>query len=153
MISHSEVRTRIRAGTILALSVRQPWPWCMSIPCDAAKDIENRSWRTNVRGTVLVHASGGMTPEEYEFCLAYCREVALIRPFPSGLTMPSFGELQRGGIVGAVEIVDCVSKSESPWFMGPWGFVLRNFQSLPFMPCRGMPGFFKPSMTEAQAAE
>lgn len=153
MISYSEVRTRIRAGTILALSVRQPWPWCMSVPGDAAKDIENRSWRTNQRGVVLIHASSGMTREEYEFCLAYCREVALIRPFPSMLAMPAFEDLQRGGIVGAVEITDCVSKSDSPWFMGPWGFVLRNYHPLPLIPCRGMPGFFRPTLTEAQAAE
>lgn len=152
MISISEVRTRIRASNILALSVRQPWPWCMSIPGDTCKDIENRSWRTNVRGTVLIHASSGMTRDEYEFCLAYMHEISLIRMFPAGLVMPEFDKLERGGIVGVVEIIDCVKESESPWFMGPWGFVLRNYQSLPFMPCRGMPGFFKPTLTEARAA-
>lgn len=50
--------------------------------------------------------------------------------------------MQYGGIIGSVEIVDCVEHSYSPWFMGPHGFLLRNPVSLPFVPCRGRLGFF-----------
>ncbi|WP_229215634.1 ASCH domain-containing protein [Duganella sp. CY15W] len=39
-----------------ALSIRQPWAWLI---VNGYKDIENRSWSTNVRGKVLVHASKG----------------------------------------------------------------------------------------------
>ena len=33
---------------------------------------------------------------------------------------------RKGAIIGEVDIVDCVTKSTSPWFEGPFGFVLRN---------------------------
>jgi hypothetical protein len=41
-----------------------------------------------------------------------------------------------------VEIVDCVKRSESKWFFGEYGFVLRNPIALPFTPHRGQLGFF-----------
>lgn len=40
-----------------ALSIRQPWAWLIA---NGYKDIENRSWRTNYRGPVLIHASAAM---------------------------------------------------------------------------------------------
>jgi hypothetical protein len=49
-----------------------------------------------------------------------------------------------GGIIGRAEIVDCVRQHESPWFEGPWGFVLANAQPIDFIPCRGQLGFFMP---------
>lgn len=58
------------------------------------------------------------------------------------ITLPAFEDLDRGGIVGAVDILDCVSASASPWFCGPLGFVLANATPLPFHPCRGALGFF-----------
>ena len=36
------------------LSVRQPWAWAI---CSGEKTIENRSWATDYRGTIAVHAS------------------------------------------------------------------------------------------------
>ncbi len=38
----------------LALSIRQPWAWLI---INGYKDIENRSWPTNYRGTFFIHAS------------------------------------------------------------------------------------------------
>lgn len=122
-----------------AISVRQPWAWCI---VSAGKDIENRDWPTRYRGTVLVHASKGMTKDEFESCLSLCHAISRDNPFPSGLTMPAFEELQRGGIVGQVDIVDCVTDSPSPWFYGRYGFVLENAKALPFRPLKGALGFF-----------
>ena len=64
----------------------------------------------------------------------------------NGVTLPPYEQLERGGIVGEVEIVDCVSHSESPWFFGPYGFVLRNSKPLPFQPCKGSLNFFDPKI-------
>ena len=119
----------------LALSVRQPWPWAMQ---HAGKDIENRDWRTTRRGRVAIHAGKGMSLREYRDCMELIREVK-----GEGFDLPGMDELQRGGIVGTVEIVDCVTRSESPWFFGAFGFVLRDFHPIPFIPCRGELGFFK----------
>ena len=44
-----------------ALSIRQPWAHLI---LHGGKDIENRDWRTSVRGRVLVHASKGMTRDD-----------------------------------------------------------------------------------------
>ena len=62
--------------------------------------------------------------------------------------MPSFETIERGGIIGSVEIVDCVTESESPWFFGRYGYVLRDPRPLPFAPWRGQLGFFDVPMDE-----
>lgn len=58
------------------------------------------------------------------------------------IELPPLADLQRGGIVGSVQIVDCVMQSDSPWFRGRFGFVLRDPRPLPFVPWRGSLGFF-----------
>jgi hypothetical protein len=125
-----------------ALSIRQPWAWAI---IHAGKDIENRSWPTRFRGRFLVHASGSMSRKEYEDCLNVLHRISLIGPFPAGLALPAFGELERGGIIGSVDLVDCFEDHWSPWFCGdPYAFVLANPEPLPFRPVRGSLGFFDP---------
>lgn len=120
-----------------ALSIRQPWAWLI---LNAGKDIENRNWPTRYRGRVLVHAGKGCTRAEYEDA---CDTVDHINRLQnSHIKLPPLTKLQRGGIVGSVEIVDCLTASESPWFFGEHGFVLRKPQLLPFTPWRGELGFF-----------
>ncbi|EIP96861.1 ASCH domain-containing protein [Opitutaceae bacterium TAV1] len=118
----------------VALSIRQPWSFFV---VHGFKDIENRTWRTHFRGPVLIHAGGTPEPiyiEDEEFISS-----ALGRPYPQDL---SEGHAPVGGIVGVAEIVDCVTVSRSPWFGGPFGFVLRNARPLPFVPLKGKRGFF-----------
>lgn len=124
----------------LALSIRQPWAWLI---LHAGKDVENRSWWTRVHGRILIHASKGMTLDEWTDGFAAARSVLGDNPRAIDLTFPAAAQLQRGGIVGEAEIVDCVTLSRSPWFVGPYGFVLRNARPLPFMPCKGRLGFFE----------
>ena len=120
-----------------ALSIRQPWAWMI---LHAGKDIENRAWPTRFRGRVLIHASKGMTHEEWEDAWEFAHgSGASPAAVAARLT---FDNIERGGIVGSVEIVDCVTRSDSPWFMGTYGFVLRNPIALPFQPYRGALGFF-----------
>ena len=122
-----------------AISIRQPWAWLI---INAGKDIENRDWPTRLRGRVLIHAAKGMTRDEYESAIDAARHAGQTRPFPPGLTLPAFSKIERGGVVGAVEIVDCVTKSDSPWFHGRYGFVLRDPKPLGFVPIKGALGFF-----------
>lgn len=118
---------------MLALSVRQPWAWLI---IHGGKDVENRDWSTRVRGRVLIHAAKGCTIDEYRDGEAFAFDVNL------GIRVPPLTTLDRGGIVGSVEIVDCVVSSPSPWFQGKYGFVLRDPRPLPFRPVRGQLGFF-----------
>lgn len=121
-----------------ALSIRQPWAWMI---LHAGKDIENRTWPTQVRGRVLVHASKGMTRAEYD----EARLFAMVRAKVDlqALRFPRFEEVQRGGTLGTVEIVGCVENSPSLWFQGPFGFVLRDPRLEQFRPMGGQLGFFE----------
>ena len=119
------------AITMKAISVRQPWAWLI---VNGHKDIENRDWPTKFRGPVYIHASKGMTRNEYEDAAAFARGL--------GVTVPPADQLERGGIVGAVHITDCVDDSGSRWFFGKFGFVLENATAIPFFPFRGQLGFF-----------
>jgi len=51
--------------------------------------------------------------------------------------------LDRGGVVGMAEIVDCVTDYTSKWFTGPHGYVLRNRKPLPFVKWRGALGLLE----------
>ena len=119
-----------------ALSIRQPWAWLI---LHAGKDIENRVRHWNFRGKLYVHASKGMTRDEY---LAAEIFMAGIHHHGKPITLPPFEDLQRGGLVGTVEVVDCVESSHSPWFNGPFGLVLKNPQPIPFVPFKGALGLF-----------
>lgn len=120
---------------VLAISVRQPWAWAIF---HALKDIENRTWKTAVRGVVAIHASSGMTRSEYSEFEAFRKLRGL-----DGLPVPAFEELTRGAILGTVEIVDCVTHSPSQWFQGCYGFVLKNPSLLSEpIPFKGQLGFF-----------
>lgn len=119
-----------------ALSIRQPWAWLI---VNGHKDIENRSWKTSFRGKIYVHAGKGMTRDEYATALAVAQDI------DPGITLPPFEQLERGGIVGTVDVTGCADTSPSPWFFGEYGFTLANAQALPFTACRGELGFFKPS--------
>ena len=57
--------------------------------------------------------------------------------------MPKPDEFEMGGIIGQATIADCVSNSESRWFFGKYGFVLRDGKPLPFRGYRGQLGFFE----------
>jgi hypothetical protein len=131
---------------MLALSIRQPWAWMIM---HGGKDVENRDWHTKVRGRVLIHASKGMTKDEWDSAWHFSREtdapsIALF----SGLT---YDNIERGGIIGSVVIYDCVTEFSSPWFVGTYGFLLRDSRPLPFTPWRGQLGFFNVPVAELPA--
>ena len=124
-----------------ALSIRQPWA---TLILRGGKDIENRVWRTKQRGTVLIHASKGMTRDEWEDAMAFARPLLLERHGDDAELWEAFAfdRQKRGGIVGAVDLIDCVYASPSRWYMGDAGFVLANPRPLPFFPLKGALGFF-----------
>jgi hypothetical protein len=141
------------------LSLRQPWAWVVVY---LGKDIENRDWDMSYRGDFLIHASLGMTKNEYYGCMEFCQAVlgsSVIAKFP-GLK-----SLQRGGIVGAATVVgvlppctDCVCDKkvgivlkpcgrDHRWHM-PWkyGFQLQNIRPSPeFIESKGMLGLYNAS--------
>ena len=100
-----------------ALSIRQPWAWLIIRPdvVDPAerqkmaldglfKDIENRTWSTNYRGRIAIHASKKPDPD----IDLIRREFATI-----GIDIPH--DLDYGQIVGTVVLVDCTENDGSEW--------------------------------------
>lgn len=121
------------------ISVRQPWAWLI---INGGKDIENRNWSTKLRGRVLIHASKGCGRREWLEAWDVVRCISR-EAWAKGIKEIQTGTIERGGIIGSVEIVDCVNRSDSPWFFGQYGFVLRDPQPSPFYRCNGALGFFK----------
>jgi len=122
----------------LALSIRQPWAYAVAA---GWKDIENRDWRQpnpglKFRGAVAIHASGGMTQDEYYGACSTFRHC--------GFECPPPHELVRGAIIGTAEIVDIVKHTDSPWFFGRLGLVIANARLLAEpIPSSGALGFFE----------
>src|ERR1017187_6266266 len=84
------------------------------------KDVENKSSRTHFRGTILIHASATIaTREIVDKFVDRARKLKIL------------GKKEQynpdvGAILGMVDVVDCVETSESPFFEGPYGWVLAN---------------------------
>jgi hypothetical protein len=87
-----------------AITVKPVWAWAIIY---AGKNIENRSWRTNIRGLIAIHASKNLTRREYE-------ESKKLLPRRWRNELPAYENLSRGVIIGVVELVDCVTESKSP---------------------------------------
>ena len=122
-----------------ALSVRAPWWWAIL----HGKPVENRDWSTNFRGVIWLHASKHWSRREIEEDLDDVRYMAE----EDKLVLPDLdlGWMLDccGCIVGSVEIVDCVKEYPSAFFVGEYGFVLRNPVPLHTpIPFKGALGFF-----------
>ncbi|MHC1772100.1 MAG: ASCH domain-containing protein [Flexilinea sp.] len=115
-----------------AISIRQPWAWLI---VNGIKTVENRTWKTNYRGRLLIHASTRLDFNEADFA-DFCQDAKA----EDGIIIPA--DLPLGGIVGAVDLIDCVENCEDAydesWHNpGQWAFVLRNPEVLPFAPVKG----------------
>lgn len=115
-----------------ALSIKQPWAWLI---VNGPKPVENRNWKTDQRGTVLIHAGKSFDMPGYDWLMMNLKRLGI-----DGLPEPNAYEF--GGIVGQVVIVDCVQHHRSPWFQGPNAFVFKDAKPLPFHACRGSLKFF-----------
>ncbi len=86
-----------------ALTIRNAWAWaifCQTKP----KNIENRSWKTDYRGTLLIHAGSQKT--SLSESLAFAERI--------GIT-PCDQDLHYGCIIGSVELVYVVKNHCSLW--------------------------------------
>ena len=112
--------------------IRQPWAWLI---VEGHKDIENRTWTPRYRGPLLIQASANLPAKRK---LDEGRQYACKR----GVVLPD--EFVTGGIVGIVQLDDCVTKSRSKWFHGPIGWRLSKPKKLPFIPLKGRLRLFDP---------
>lgn len=137
--------------TITVLSVRQPWAWLL---CEGLKDIENRNWKNNYRGTLYIHAG-----KSFDWDALWWMSQAVTTHF-AGLKAVEhfgirFGKSEResivtehkdefGAIVGRVDLIDC-GRSQSVWAQqeAKYHWTVRNGQHIIPVPMRGQLGLFR----------
>mgnify|MGYP001570325220 CR=1 FL=1 len=154
-----------------ALSLQQPYADLIieraheDNPYLPLKAIENRSWPLPATFTVpqriYVHASmsfypvtlgelrNGMTVSQW---LRLRNRLHTI--FMLWESYKADGDFRRkmgyfGCLIGEVTITGQVTRSDNPWFFGPYGFTLAEpVRYDKAIPCRGSLGFFEPNITQ-----
>jgi hypothetical protein len=113
----------LTAPNVRVTNVKQPWAHAL---VTGVKDVENRSAEIPLPEVMLIVASK-----------AAPKEADLARYYSLGGPPADF---EGQAVVGAVEIVDNVRRSASPWFNpGGVGWVVGKFVQLPF-PVEGVAG-------------
>jgi hypothetical protein len=133
------------------ITVREPWATAI---IHLGKTIENRPWRTKYRGRIWIHTSKGAPGlSDNLSLLPRMMKRAGERNIDHRIASHDFN-INRGKIVGSVEIVDCVGvqqvrrspslKRHRSWAIGLQCFLLEN--PIPLrtpVPAKGALGIWK----------
>lgn len=125
--------------TEYCLTVHPHWAWAI---IHGRKRIENRTWTTNHRGRLFIHASSRRVP------IDPCH-LSLLKG------MPSPDDLTIGAIIGFVDVVDCVpwgEVKEDPYAFGPWCWTLRKPTPIQPVQCLGRTKLWHPPRRAVSAA-
>lgn len=114
-----------------ALTVKNPFATLIAM---GIKDIENRTWRTNYRGRLLIHAASQEVPLQSFDKLLTPEQRHIVEQELFGLNF-----LQGNSeILCSVDLVDCVQNHPSLWAERSkprekpiWNWVLRDLQPEP----------------------
>jgi hypothetical protein len=133
--------TALPTGTIKALSLKQPYAWLIA---NGYLLVDDRTWGTQYRGPILIHASKGLYEVYYDYLKAN-----------TNIPLPSKDKLEFGGVVGIANLVLCcqpgdvpkgISREQRVHFGGVheeyFGFLFEQARPLPLLPCRGKLGIF-----------
>lgn len=110
-----------------ALSVRLPWTIWLAA---GVKPVENRGrklttqWIARHPGPVFLHAGVWWDEREIAETIEEFGPIAA----RAGFKTPPLAEIKslRGCLIGAARIVGCVEAMDSPWFFGPFGWVMSD---------------------------
>ncbi|TWU37490.1 Tetratricopeptide repeat protein [Novipirellula aureliae] len=130
------------------LSIRQPYAWAI---CANLKTIENRTWTTDRRGTIAIHAS--TSPQNVNEMIRECE-----------LELVDRNWFPYGAIIGLADIVDIASygpeHEDDPFAFGPYCWRMANGRLLKEpLPLKGklnlfkMPESFQRQILEAESYE
>lgn len=125
-----------------ALSIKQPWAWLI---VNGIKPVENRDWYCNYRGPLLIHAGKQLDVEGMMWLGNNWHKSGM--PTEVGNMFDNWKicgcTFDQGGIVGRVEMTKCTTSHDSPFFFGPYGFIMEKPEVLPFIPYRGQLKIFE----------
>jgi hypothetical protein len=97
------------------ISLLQPWA---SLVVIGAKQIETRSWNTNYRGPILIHASKKYTKEQRSLAIDFNGD------YGAGLGLTN--DLPVGQIIGSVNLIDTFSTERTYSGVGGIGFKVNH---------------------------
>lgn len=122
-----------------AITIQQPWAWLIVA---GVKDVENRTWVTNHRGPILIHAAKVVDLDGY----AWLKK--------QGVAMPTLPKLVKGAIIGKAYLHRCTNYATSKWHVnGQYGFYLRDASPIdPPIPYRGQLGIFEVTTEQLRSA-
>lgn len=139
------------SGAIKALSLKQPFAWLIA---NGYLLVDDRSWGTQYRGPILIHASKGLYKEYYQYIKS-----------ETDIPIPDQDKLEYGGVVGLAKLVLCskpgalpagISREQRAHFSGVhhsyYGFLFEDAMPLPLMPCAGKLGLFEIDVDQLLAA-
>jgi hypothetical protein len=120
------------------ITIRQPWAQWITL---GVKLVENRTWQTKHRGTLLIHAGAAF------------EEAAFRHPIVKPIRLPSLHRVPASAILAVVDLDDCHPYQPgcctSPWAeksAGVWHWTLANVRELPEpVACTGRLGLWRPS--------
>lgn len=99
----------------MAITIKQPWAWAIF---ELGKDIENRTWISDYRGKLWIHAGKAYDKKGDRFIRANF-----------GVTIPK--ELPQGAILGCVDLTGISKISPSQWAIpGQYHWKISNPQPL-----------------------
>lgn len=153
--------------TVRGLTIKQPWTFAIA---EGFKTVENRSRRTNYRGTLLIHA--GQIFDDSVSVVRYSRDAAIrleelggrgnfwdARAYiPSKIYQPPPASLALSGVVATARLAGCHQATNgccSPWgFADQWHWELADIQQLKrAVPRAGALGLWKPDADLLAAVE
>ena len=119
-----------------ALTIWQPWGDGI---VQGWKPLENRDWpppKSAVGEWIAIHAGKHLDVEgEPGFREMLAEAHPDVKP-------PAFRSLPLGAIIGVAHLVGCVEDSDSPWFVGDFGWLFSEAVAVEPLPCKGMQGLW-----------
>jgi hypothetical protein len=102
------------------LSIRQPWAMLVLA---GYKQFETRSWQTQYRGRLAIHAGRSLAEETVHLCQRpWLRGLLRAAGYASALDLP------RGKVLGIVELVDCLALPAAGFQPTPAERLLGDFR-------------------------
>lgn len=143
-------RLTLPTGNTKVLSLKQPYAWLIA---NGYLLVDDRTWGTQYRGPLLIHASKGLYEQYYDYIKSR-----------TDIPLPTKDKLEYGGVIGVANLVHCcrpgdlpegVSRQQRAHFGGVhqeyFGFLFEQATPLAFIPCPGKLGIFEINVDELLA--
>lgn len=121
---------------LYALTVHRPWGYAIT---RLDKDVENRNWQCPLEIGSFIAIHNGKKWDKTGAAIVWQLNSGELIPNPTEETDPP------GCIIGIARFGGNVEASASPWFVGRYGWILKDVISIPPVPCRGQQGLWKPA--------